>query len=355
MSSISEQPPSCEPRTWREFPELWNRLFEMRRTGRIAHAYLLTGDDEELLEETARLWSQTIACQDPRDDGRPCRNCAACKGFAGGHYRELYELRPVSRSRQILVDDMRDFEHQMSLTAAAGYRKIGVVVEADRLNDQAQNAFLKTLEEPPGKLVLLLLSTAPQRLLPTIRSRCQQISLRINRMAFGILDDVDVSALLAKLQRGAGAAVALQCAAGLRTAFGELQRMAESAESDPDEDVQALADQDTALKKRLQEQRDAKIQSEYLHLRIQLCAAIETWFHQRYLLAKGAAAEDLPNPELAPPSGMAAAIDPLAAEADFLEAGRLTRYLDGNVDEALALEAFCLNVCRKVHNSPKMR
>jgi hypothetical protein len=174
-------------------------------------------------------------------------------------------------------------------------------------------------------------------------------------MVLGILDKVDIIPALAKLRRGAGAAVALECAASLRTAFGELRKMAELAIIDLSADEQALVDQDPALKKRMQEQQSAKLQAEYLHFRSQLCAVIETWFHQRYLLTKGATAADLPNPEVAPATEVVAEIDPLAAEADFLEAARLTRYLNGNVDEALALEAFCLNVCRKVHNLPKRR
>ncbi len=326
------------------FPQLWPRLLAMRQHGRIAHAYLLVGDDAELLEAAARAWGALCACHAPTSAGRPCGSCPPCRSFATGRYREAYELRPQSKSRQILVEEMRDFEHQLNLTAAPGCLKIGMVVEADRLNEQAQNAFLKTLEEPPANLMLVLLTTSPKLLLPTIRSRCQTLSLRRNRRRFPLLEHVDIRPILARLQRGAGAAVGLEGAARLLAACRQLGQMAEEGQAADDDDP-SLVDQDAGLKKRLEEQRAARLQADYLRLRSQLCAMIESWFQQRYLAALGMAAGELPNPELAatPPTDGAV----LALEADFLEAGRLSRFLDSNIDERLAFEAFCLAICRK--------
>lgn len=318
----------------------------MKVTGRIAHAYLLTGDEEALLEGAARHWGRTVACTDHRN-GRPCGECPACRAFGKNRYREWYELRPQSRSRRILVDEMRAFEHQLSLTPAAGWRKIGLVAEADRMNDQAQNAFLKTLEEPPGNLVLILLATSPTGLLPTIRSRCQQISFRGNRKIFDILESVDPLSALAKLKRGNGAAAALQAAVELRQAFGTLLRLAESREPDMAPDLEAMASQDTALDKRLQAQRNARIQSEYVRLRNQLCAVVESWFQQRCLLAAGIDPEQLPYPELVDRGITKCPVDLIRAQQDAAEAAKLSRCLAGNVDEALAVEAFCLTICRK--------
>jgi len=86
-------------------------------------------------------------------------------------------VRPRSKSRLIRVDDMRDLEDSFYLSAPSGQLKIGVIVDADRMNESAANAFLKTLEEPPKNCLLLLLTTAPDRLLTTILSRCIGISL----------------------------------------------------------------------------------------------------------------------------------------------------------------------------------
>jgi len=86
-------------------------------------------------------------------------------------------VRPQSKSRMIRVDDMRSLEKNFQAVAPKGKWKIGVVVDADRMNDAAANAFLKTLEEPPSDSLLLMLTSKPERLLPTILSRCVKINL----------------------------------------------------------------------------------------------------------------------------------------------------------------------------------
>jgi DNA polymerase-3 subunit delta' len=86
-------------------------------------------------------------------------------------------IRPRSKSRQISIDEIRDLEHTLQLAAPSGETKVGVIVDADRMNEKAENAFLKTLEEPPDRTLLMLLTTKPQRLLPTILSRCVQVNL----------------------------------------------------------------------------------------------------------------------------------------------------------------------------------
>ena len=81
-------------------------------------------------------------------------------------------IRPRMESRRGGVEEIRDLEQTLHLPVAKGSCKVGVIVEADRMNDQAANAFLKTLEEPPKNTLLLLLTANPQRLLPTILARC---------------------------------------------------------------------------------------------------------------------------------------------------------------------------------------
>ena len=86
-------------------------------------------------------------------------------------------VRPRMKSRRIGVEEIRNLEHTLQLAAPGGACKVGVITEADRMMDQAANAFLKTLEEPPNNTLLLLLTSNPQRLLPTILSRCVRIPL----------------------------------------------------------------------------------------------------------------------------------------------------------------------------------
>jgi DNA polymerase-3 subunit delta' len=123
--------------------------------GRLAHAILVHGDHPPALEAA-------------------CLELAAKLLNAGDvkKHPDLFTLRPEGKARFIKVDALRDFLHQIQLTATAGPRKVGVVYEADRMNAATANAFLKTLEEPPDGTTLFLLTTHPNKLLPTIRSRC---------------------------------------------------------------------------------------------------------------------------------------------------------------------------------------
>ncbi len=88
------------------------------------------------------------------------------------HHPDFFTLRPANKMRRISVEATRDLIHALNQTAHQGPRKVGVVHEADRMRRESANAFLKTLEEPPGNTTLFLLTTRPYDLLPTIRSRC---------------------------------------------------------------------------------------------------------------------------------------------------------------------------------------
>ncbi|MGF1448391.1 MAG: DNA polymerase III subunit gamma/tau [Opitutales bacterium] len=88
------------------------------------------------------------------------------------HHPDFFTLRPANKMRRISVEATRDLIHALNQTPNHGPRKVGVVYEADRMRRESANAFLKTLEEPPGDTTLFLLTTRPYDLLPTIRSRC---------------------------------------------------------------------------------------------------------------------------------------------------------------------------------------
>jgi DNA polymerase-3 subunit delta' len=90
---------------------------------------------------------------------------------------DIVWIEPQSKSRQIVIDEIRDLIRQLSQTSFAGGWKTGVILCADRMNDQAANALLKTLEEPSARTLLILVTDEPQALLPTISSRCQRVSL----------------------------------------------------------------------------------------------------------------------------------------------------------------------------------
>jgi DNA polymerase-3 subunit delta' len=247
---------------------------------------------------------------------------------------------------------MRAFEHQFNLTAAPGFLKCGLVIDADRLNEQAQNAFLKTLEEPPKGSLLVLLTTQPRLLLPTIRSRCQIVSALRNRRTYEGAIRQGLPQHLARLRRGAGAAVALEVAHAIKTLLDELRTQAETAAED-DADAAALVDHEASFRKRLQERREARIQAEYLRLRARVAETIQAWFLQQELIACGVPKDELPNPELLEAAAVDPAtpgIDPEEADDSARRAVELGRQLGTNADEQLALEAFCLTVCKRNSN-----
>jgi DNA polymerase-3 subunit delta' len=137
------------------------RAHEQRRLG---HAYLISGGPgagkRELASSLANLVNGTRA-----EDV-----------FAAGAMG-VYLAEPESKSRRIVIDQIRALEHSLQMRAADGRRKVAIVADADRLQSQAANAFLKTLEEPPNDSLLLLLSTLPEALPDTILSRCIPIPL----------------------------------------------------------------------------------------------------------------------------------------------------------------------------------
>lgn len=129
---------------------------------RLAHSLLLHGDDLDTLALVA-LGIADRLLNDPR---RPAQT------FPPESHPDFFALRPSGKARFITADNTRGLIGKVQVSPQISHRKIAVVYEADRMNAAAANIFLKTLEEPPGSTVILLLTTRPYALLPTIRSRC---------------------------------------------------------------------------------------------------------------------------------------------------------------------------------------
>jgi DNA polymerase-3 subunit delta' len=145
------------------------------RAGRPAHGYLIVGPIRGLGMELAVRILQALFC---RAEQGPCGACEGCRKVAERIEPDVHWIFPEKKSRVISADQIRErLLSEISQTSLGGGWKAGVLVGADRLNDASANAFLKTLEEPPEKTLFLLLSDAPQQLLPTIVSRCQRIDL----------------------------------------------------------------------------------------------------------------------------------------------------------------------------------
>ncbi|GAC1458070.1 MAG: hypothetical protein PVSMB6_16880 [Steroidobacteraceae bacterium] len=150
--------------------------------GRLPHALLIHEAPGAGGEWLAAWIAQLVLCQE-RTDGAPCGRCTACLRVTARQHPDLNWLSLEDESREIKIDQVRDLAADLALKSHAGGYKVGVITPADALNRFAANALLKTLEEPPGTTLLVLVATQPSRLPATVRSRCQRLRIRAPQRA----------------------------------------------------------------------------------------------------------------------------------------------------------------------------
>lgn len=152
--------------------EAFERMKHSVEAGRLAQAYVIAGNPRVEGQALAEKMLSLLFCT-AKD--KPCGTCTACEQVRRHVHPDMLWVEPQSKSRKILIDQIRDIQQRIYQTSLTGEWKTCVIVGADRMGDGAGNAFLKTLEEPPGQCLFLLLTDAPQFLLPTIASRCQEV------------------------------------------------------------------------------------------------------------------------------------------------------------------------------------
>ena len=143
------------------------------RAEKVGHAYLLHGPRGSGKTSTARVLAKALNCTDLGDDGEPCCVCESCVSIAEGRSFDLQELDAASNNK---VDDMRGLLERVNL-ASPGRAKVYLLDEVHMLTGGAENALLKTLEEPPAHVTWVLATTEPHKVVQTIRSRCQVFEL----------------------------------------------------------------------------------------------------------------------------------------------------------------------------------
>lgn len=164
------------PRTFAEIKGQDHVVSALRaavREGRVGHAYLFHGPRGTGKTTTARVLAKALNCTDPGDDGEPCAACESCLSIEQNRSFDLHELDAASNNK---VDDMRALLERVKL-GTPGRVKVYLLDEAHMLTPGAENALLKTLEEPPDHVVWVLATTEPHKVVETIRSRCQVFEL----------------------------------------------------------------------------------------------------------------------------------------------------------------------------------
>lgn len=338
---------------FKDFPDqaqsvqLLQRSLERRR---LAHAYLFTGDRIEDLEALSLTLAKTLNCSQPKRSSSGaavdcCDQCLNCRKIADGNHADVHWIRAESKSRIIRVEEMRDLMREINLKPTEAEYKIAVIVAADRLTESASNAFLKTLEEPPPKSILILITTEPQRLLETIVSRCLRLAFSGDRTRVLSSEDMEwlaafnetaVSEQKTLLGRYRLMDALVQKLAGVKSVIEE-NLTARSP-------LQRYDDVEKEVRERWEDELAAAIEAEYRRQRAELLAIVQRWLRDIWLRTISNQSELLNFPELASGSSIAARISPGQALSNLDVIERTQRLLHTNVQEALALEVGLLKL-----------
>ncbi len=152
----------------------WEQFRARLKSDRLAHALLLRGPGGIAKSQLARKIASSLLCLETRND-EACGTCRSCNLLQGGAHPEQFLVAPEDDSQDIKIKQIRGLIEQLSLTTTISPRKVALINPAERMNSNSANALLKTLEEPPGSSVIILVSSDPTRLPVTIRSRTQSL------------------------------------------------------------------------------------------------------------------------------------------------------------------------------------
>ena len=318
--------------------------------GRLAHAYLFNGHQLTELGLLARTLAKTLNCLQPvraKADGPAidcCDECVNCRKIDGDLHEDIHWARPESKSRVVTIDQMRELMREMNMKPNAAEHKVAVIEAADRLNPQAANAFLKTLEEPPPNSVLILLTTQPQRLLETITSRC----LRLNFAGEGGSRPTAQAEWLVEFEKMASAEQKslmsrYRLLGVVLKRLGDLKSQVEKALA-ARSPLEKYDDLEPKLREKWEEELAAAVEAEYRLQRSDLLAALQWWLRDVWLRTLSLNSELLTFPDSAAVGRVAARISTGQAMENLATLERAQRLLGSNVQEALALEVSLLQL-----------
>lgn len=299
---------------------------------RLAHAYLIVGAPRGEGLAFAQAMARLVLC---KDLAPPCGSCTDCRHVVERLHPDIVWLEPEKKSRIIGIEPVREACKLLAQTSFSGGWKVAVVLHADRLNPDGANAFLKTLEEPPPRTLILLVSAAPQALLATIISRCQRVQLGgADRPVQANWSEPLLDLLAAPLGSGVVDRMARgrQLQALLDVERKRIEKEVESETDESEEDVDA-------------DVLDARIESQARQIRADMLQTMLLWYRDILLIAGGGDARLLHFPAREADVRCLVAgssLDAAARGVRGLEA--LIRRLDRNIKpEGVAYEALLLD------------
>jgi DNA polymerase III subunit delta' len=302
--------------------------------GRLGHAYLISGPPGSGKRGLASQLSNLVSGTESDD-------------VFSSQPPGVYVAEPESKSRRIVIDQVRALEHALQMRSANGHRKVAIISDADRLQPQAANAFLKTLEEPPNDSLLLLLSSMPEVLPDTILSRCVAVPLAASEKAEASPEEKELVEMLGEVVRSEGKGI--QPAYQLARGFHRL--LAQMKETIQDENAAALKRDEARYRNTtdgawLDEREDyykALTESQYVRQRAQLVEILFLWWSDVLRANTGVARREIPSAKKQT-EGLATRLKTPEVLRRIRRLEEMRDHLGRNIQEALAIEVAFLSV-----------
>jgi DNA polymerase-3 subunit delta' len=259
----------------------------------------------------------------------------------------VYLAEPESKSRRIVIDQVRALEHVLQMRSGNGHRKVAIIAEADRLQPQAANAFLKTLEEPPNDSLLILLSAMPEVLPDTILSRCVAVPLAAHGEAEQSAEEKELIDLLGEVasSEGQGIQPAYQLARGFHRLLGQMREtiQEQNAAALKRDEARYRNTTDGAWLDDREDYYKALTESQYVRQRAALIEILFLWWSDVLRANTGVGRRELPQANRET-EALAARLTTPEILRRIRRLEELRDHLGRNIQEALAIEVAFLSV-----------
>lgn len=153
--------------------QIKNDLRQLLAEKRLPHALLFTGIEGIGKNLTAKVLAKVLFCSGEKE--KPCNNCPSCRAFDAKNHPDFYCLEPEGKANNIKIEQIRQMQSQIALSPYLADKRVVIINDAETMNEAAENSLLKTLEEPTGDVVFILVTANKDLLLPTILSRCMKL------------------------------------------------------------------------------------------------------------------------------------------------------------------------------------